>query len=129
MSSQSPILPNLSAHGLPANWPELVLLKDTTVNVSGLSGRMVLFLTRLSEVHEALFDTSLVVTSGNDGGHTTNSKHSQNKAVDIRCVELAMAQQIVFLACINLLAPGYSMAVFDERALPGASHIHIEEAG
>jgi hypothetical protein len=36
---------------------------------------------------------------------------------------------MIFLSCLSYLSIFYGMGIFDERSVPGAGHIHIEEAG
>lgn len=119
----------VTAFVFPPNWDKAIVLKDESVNVSGLSPKMVLYLSAVAAAHEALFSQPLCVTSGNDGGHAPNSKHSHWKAVDVRCTDLDRAGQLVFLLVLGYLSQAVSMAVFDERQLPGAGHFHVEEAG
>jgi hypothetical protein len=129
MSEAGHLDPGISKFALPPNWDRSIVLKDESVNVSGLSPKMILFLTACQQIHDALFATQLCVTSGNDGGHAPNSKHGHWKAVDVRCSDVAASGQIVFLVVLAYLSQAYGMAVFDERQLPGAAHFHIEEAG
>lgn len=119
----------ISGFALPPNWDRSIVLKDAAVNVSGLSAKMVLFLNTCQQVHEGLFNQPMCVTSGNDGQHAPNSKHSRWKAVDIRCSDKDRTGQMMFLQALGYLSQAYGMAVFDERQLPGAAHFHVEEAG
>jgi hypothetical protein len=119
----------ISGFTLPPNWDRAIVLKDASVNVSGLSAKMVLFLTVCQQAHDALFQTPLCVTSGNDGGHAINSKHSKWLAVDVRCSDVDASGQLLFLMVLAFLSRAYRMAVFDERQLPGAAHFHVEEVG
>jgi hypothetical protein len=119
----------VSAFALPPQWNRSIVLKDDTVNVSGISPKMVLYLASCQEVHDALFQKPLCITSGNDGGHAPNSKHSHWKAVDVRCSDVDASGQMLFLMVLGYLSRQFGMAVFDERQLPGAGHFHVEEAG
>jgi len=129
MSDAPNLDPGVSGFQLPPLWSRSIVLKDESVNVTGISAKMVTFLTDCAALHEALFFKPLCVTSGHDGQHTPGSKHSQWKAVDVRCSDLDRAGQVLFLSCLAYICTGHGMAIFDERSLPGAGHIHIEEAG
>jgi hypothetical protein len=119
----------VSGFAFPPLWPRSIVLKDKSVNVSGLSAHMVEFLGVLASLHEDLFGSALIITSGNDGEHAPHSKHSQWKAVDVRCLQMTGEEQTVFLTVLCFLSGRYRLAVFDERQLPGAGHFHVEEAG
>jgi hypothetical protein len=119
----------VSGFVLPPNWDRSIVLKDESVNVSGISAKMVAFLLTCQMLHEALFHEPLCVTSGHDGQHAPGSKHFQWKAVDVRALDVTRAGLLVFLGCLSYLCTDYGMAIFDERSLPGAGHIHVEEAG
>jgi hypothetical protein len=119
----------VSGFAFPPLWPRSIVLKDQSVNVSGLSHGMVEFLGVLADMHADLFDCPLCITSANDGQHAPHSKHSLWQAVDLRSASLDGEGQAVFLMVLCFLSRRYKMAVFDERQLPGAGHFHVEEAG
>jgi hypothetical protein len=129
MSDAPHLDPGVSAFPLPALWDSSIVLKDKSVNVSGLSPKMVEYLNACQGVHESLFIVPLCVTSGNDGGHAPHSKHSLWKAVDVRSSDVDSEGQLLFLMVLVYLSKSHGMAVFDERELPGAGHFHVEEAG
>jgi hypothetical protein len=129
MSESTHLDPGVSGFGLPTYLDRRIVLKDESVNLSGLSPKMVQFLNACEDLHDLLFEQPLCVTSGHDGQHAPGSKHFQYKAVDVRCTDVDRAGQILFLACLAYICTVHAMAIFDERALPGAGHIHIEEAG
>lgn len=129
MSNTSHLDPGVSGFVLPPLLDSSIVLKDESVNLSGLSPKMVHWLNRCQALHDALFDEPLCITSGHDGQHAPGSKHSQWKAVDLRCTNMSGAGQIVFLSCLSFISTFAGIAIFDERELPGAGHIHVEEAG
>ena len=58
-------------------------VKDSTVNIENLDPILKAALTEIEYVY-AKFHTELVITSGKDGIHGTESLHYEGKAVDLR---------------------------------------------
>ncbi len=107
--------------------PTTIELANATVNVRDTVDGLRRYLAAVAEVHFDLFDLPLVITSGNDAAHATNSKHASNKAVDIRSHDKQPEDQAIFGAILCLMAQRYAVGVFDERAL-GSPHWHVEVA-
>lgn len=96
------------------------------VNISNLDKHLADFLRWLAPIHRALFGKPLIVTSGKDGEHAVGSKHYIGKSVDVRTSDITDTQQVLLLHVLSLQVDVWSLAIFDERALPGAPHMHIE---
>src|SRR5713226_9801032 len=73
-----------------------VQLADNSVHVERLVPRMVVFVVRAGNIHSALFNKPLVLTSGNDGEHMERSAHYRNAAVDMRSRDVTPVQQQLF---------------------------------
>jgi hypothetical protein len=127
----SPLTPGGLAPGYPVVWDSRTSLyvADSSVDLSNLSAKLVVVLGRLASMHFLLFDQQLIVTHGKDGQHVASSRHYSGHAVDVRVRDKDRTQQGVFLAVLGYYVPGFGLAVFDERARPGETHLHIEEAG
>jgi hypothetical protein len=87
------------------------------------------FVTYLGLWHRLTFNKPLVITSGKDAVHAAGSLHGIGKAVDVRITDLDAGEAALFFALLAFAAPGNLVAVFDERALPGEPHIHLEYHG
>ncbi len=84
---------------------------------------------RAGEVHQVLFNSALVITSGNDGHHAAGSTHYRNEAVDLRSHDITAVQAAVFLLVLMILGQDHGVAVFDERVNPQKQHWHCEVSG
>lgn len=102
--------------------------KDTSVRTEDIDTRLVQFLNIAGAIHTTLFGKPLVVTSGNDGRHSSGSKHYQNRAVDLRSFDKDSTQQLIFGLVIAYLSPQLNLAVFDERMRDSGPHWHVEIA-
>jgi hypothetical protein len=102
---------------------------SSAVVLDGVDAHLISFAQHLAVLHKVLFGTDMVVTSGKDSIHVASSLHGQGKALDLRIKDLAPDAQMIFLALLMYAAPENNVAVFDERALPGSPHIHIEYHG
>ncbi len=126
----SPLTPG----GLAPRYPVIfesksqLYVADSSVDLSNLSPKLAVVLTRLASVHWLLFDQQMIVTHGKDGKHVPNSKHYVGKAVDVRVRDKDRTQQLTFLAVLGYFVSVFGLAVFDERARSGETHFHIEEA-
>ena len=99
------------------------------VELEGVNENLLSFAAVLDRIHQQLFATQLVITSGKDGEHTTGSYHGMGKAIDVRTSDKDGEGNMVFLTVLNYAARSMPITVFDERNLPGAPHIHIEWHG
>lgn len=90
---------------------------------------MMAFAVHIAYLHWLLFGEPLVITSGKDALHVSASMHYQGLAVDVRTSDKNESEQILFLTILAYAAPERNVTVFDERALPGEPHIHIEYHG
>lgn len=99
------------------------------VQLEGVNQNLLNFCGYLALVHRLLFSAPLVITSGKDSQHVAGSLHAEGLAVDIRTRDLAPDAQLCLLAVLNYAAPENKIAVFDERALGGEAHIHLEYHG
>ncbi len=109
--------------------PKSVQLAGPEVNLEGVADGLLAYVSRLGDVHEAIFAIPLVISSGRDGQHAPGSLHAQGRAVDLRTQDKSDAEMLVFLAVVAYSAGNFHCTVFDERALPGAPHLHIEYHG
>ena len=110
-------------------WAETdeVVLGSSSVNVSALPLFLVSFLICAGQIHRALFNKALVITSGNDGQHVHGSAHYQNKAVDLRSHDLLDDEQALFSSVLLYLSRRYKVALFDER-YTASPHWHVQTA-
>ncbi len=99
------------------------------VNLAGVSTELLTFVDHLALIHRAVFSRPLIITSGRDGVHVAGSLHAQGLAVDVRTKDLLPDEQNLLLALLAYAAPANHVAVFDERALGGDAHIHLEYRG
>lgn len=108
--------------------PQLTKASDNVI-LDGVNEKLIGYVGMLAVLHQLLFDRPLVVTSGKDSQHTAGSLHAAGRALDVRTKDKDAAELGVFMAIITFSADGNSCTVFDERALPGQEHIHIEYHG
>lgn len=113
----------------PTNWwnGTGISLASMAVDISKLDKSLADFLSSAAKVHQFLFGSPMIVTSGNDGNHVTHSAHYLNFAADIRSRDLDPEGQIIFGALLCYIASKYKICVFDERATPG-QHWHVQTA-
>jgi hypothetical protein len=104
-------------------------LASPAVKIAGVNAKLMDFVTYLALVHSVLFAEPLVITSGIDSIHVAGSLHAQGLAVDIRTRDIDADSQMLLLAILAYAAPANKVAVFDERALGGEAHIHLEYHG
>jgi hypothetical protein len=112
----------------PSGPPQYVLASPQVV-MDGVSPPLVSFIAHLGLWHSVTFGKPLVITSGKDAVHSASSLHGIGKAVDVRIKDLVPDAQMLFLAVLAYCAPENHIAVFDERALAGQEHIHLEYHG
>ena len=123
----TPVKP-IAAAAAPAP-PKYYELASPQVDVVDVLEPLMAFVEYLGLVHRVVFNKPLVVTSGKDAIHVNGSLHSQGRAVDIRTKDLLPDEQGLLLALLAYAAPANHIAVFDERALVGQEHIHLEYHG
>jgi hypothetical protein len=99
------------------------------VSLAGVKTELLTFVDHVALIHRLLFAKPLVITSGKDSVHVSGSLHAQGLAVDVRTRDLLPDEQGLLLALLAYAAPSNHVAVFDERALGGEAHIHLEWHG
>jgi len=109
--------------------PPAFELASPSVSLAGVNQSLLNFVEYLGLWHRLTFNKPLVITSGKDAIHSASSLHGVGRAVDVRTKDLDPAEQQLFLALLAFAAPGNMVAVFDERALGGEAHIHLEYHG
>lgn len=109
--------------------PQYIELSTPTVNWEGLVPDLLTFAGHLALLHQLLFAQPLVMTSAKDGQHSAGSLHAEGKAFDVRTRDKSDEANLIFMAVLSYIATGAPIAVFDERQLAGAPHIHIEWHG
>ena len=122
----------MTAQANPANIPtadQVVIPASNAVVLEGVDADLIAYAVHLGFIHWLLFGSPLVVTSGKDSVHASGSLHAQGRAIDVRTHDLDPDQELVFLNVLAYSAPARKCTIFDERALPGAAHIHIEYHG
>jgi hypothetical protein len=120
------------AKQLPDKQPSLspsLAYASAGVDCSDLDPKLVFTVRWIAQVHELLFGTQLVITSGRDGKHAPGSAHDVGKAVDVRTGDLGLDAQLMFVIVAGYIARMQGCGVFDERMLPGAPHLHLEVLG
>jgi hypothetical protein len=105
-----------------------IMRANDAVSLDGLNPILIQFLKALGPIHDGLFGTLAVITSGKDKLHVASSKHYKGDAVDLRINDKGGREQLTFLIILMELAGRYRLAVFDESFLPGQPHIHVEIA-
>jgi hypothetical protein len=117
----------------PARTPEgkepFYTLASPAVSLAGVKTELLTFVDHVALIHRLVFAKPLVITSGKDSVHVSGSLHSQGLAVDVRTRDLLPDEQGLLLALLAYAAPSNHVAVFDERALGGEAHIHLEWHG
>jgi hypothetical protein len=109
--------------------PQGVSLASVAVNVDGVNEGLWSFVCHLGLIHQLLFSKPLVITSGRDSLHSAASMHPKGDAVDVRTKDLLPDEQMLLLNVLAYAGPSSDVAVFDERALPGQEHLHLEWHG
>jgi hypothetical protein len=109
--------------------PPGVSLASLSVNVDEINAGLWNFVGHLALIHQLLFSKPLVITSGRDSVHAAGSLHAEGKAVDVRTKGLLPDEQALLLHVLAYAGPCSDVATFDERALPGQEHIHLEWHG
>ena len=120
-ATANPLPPGVLPAGVERATPAVV--------TDGLDPQLFAFLTPLGLVHLHLFDVPAVITSGRDASHSKASKHYSGKAVDLRIKHLPLQWIDTYLLVLGVFEERFGLAVFDERFLPGETHIHVEIAG
>jgi hypothetical protein len=105
-----------------------IMLASKTVAMDGLDAHLHDVAKELARMHVALFDKFLIVTSANDSVHSKGSKHYIGKALDIRSHDKSELEQALWAIVLSFVCPPHGVGVFDERALPGGAHWHLEVA-
>jgi hypothetical protein len=115
---------------MPATPPTATYeLASPSVILKGVKAELLQFVEYLGLVHRVVFNKVLVITSGRDGVHTPGSLHPPGLALDIRTTDLLPDEQGLLLSLLAYAAPANHITYFDERALPGDPHIHLEYHG
>lgn len=122
--STAPIQPS----GIPPA-DQVLLPESNDVIVDGVAPELMIYAVHLAYIHWLLFGVPLIITSGKDGKHAPGSLHYVGRALDFRTRDLAADEVLLFLLVVMYSAPARKMAVFDERALPGEPHLHVEFHG
>ena len=99
-------------------------LKSVVVNVTDLDPRLISFLAIAAPAHQVFFGKTLVITSGNDGGHSSVSAHYKNRAIDMRTFDKDNAENVVWAGYLSTIAPKLGVVIQDERAKFWSPHIH-----
>jgi hypothetical protein len=123
----TPVKP-VTAAAAPDPKPQYELAGPNVI-VAGVRRELMQFVDYLALVHRVVFSKPLVITSGIDGAHVASSMHPAGLAVDFRTKDLLPDEQGLLLALLAYAAPSNHVAVFDERALGGEAHIHLEYRG
>lgn len=121
--------PNPPAPAAPTADKPMYELAGPQVSVAGVKTELLAFVDYLALVHRVVFSRPLVITSGRDSVHVAGSLHALGLAVDVRTKDLLPDEQGLLLALLAYAAPANKIAVFDERALGGEAHIHLEYHG
>lgn len=109
--------------------PKYYELASPSVVMEGVAEPLIAFVEYLGLVHRVVFNKPLVVTSGKDSVHVAGSLHSEGRAVDVRTKDLLPDEQLLVLSLLAYAGPANKIATFDERALAGQEHIHLEYHG
>jgi hypothetical protein len=109
--------------------PPGVSLASVAVNVDGVNEGLLNFVAHLGLIHQLLFSKPLVITSAKDALHAAGSLHAEGKAVDVRTKDLLPDEQALLLHVLAYAGPSSDVATFDERALLGQEHLHLEWHG
>lgn len=102
-------------------------LKDTSVNIVGLHKAFWVRLFLLDTYWRVKLGYELIITSANDGIHSTDSKHYDGRAVDIRTwaskhngKQLEGSQRAMVLAKVVAIMGSDFLVIGEE------DHIHIQ---
>jgi len=104
----------------------LIIKNDSTVDLSKLDGRILLFMAAAGSVHQALFHRPLIITSGRDSAHAAFSKHSEGRAVDCGLQDLESDAVPVWLAVCWYICTRAGCGLFYEFAGTPEEHFHVE---
>ena len=97
------------------------------VNIEKLCDQIIEILPTLSQAFKKVADAPLIITSGNDGRHTSNSKHYSNMALDLRVKHLSRSEaKRVYQELRKNLDSSYRL-IYNQ---PGHyDHIHVDYSG
>lgn len=99
------------------------------VVLEGVNPKLIGWAQHAALIHKTLFGIDMVITSGRDSQHVAGSLHAEGLALDIRTHDLSADAQLLWLLILCYAGEPNDVCVFDERALPGAPHIHVEYHG
>lgn len=122
--STAPVEPS----GIPPA-DQVLLPESNEVVIDGVAPELMQYAVHLAYLHWLLFGAPLIITSGKDGKHAPGSLHYVGCALDFRTRDMAPDEALLFFMAVLYSAPARKMAVFDERALPGEPHLHVEYHG
>jgi hypothetical protein len=108
---------------------QILLPASNEVSIDGVHPDLISYAVHLAYIHWLLFGKPLIITSGKDGKHVAGSLHAQGRALDFRTRDLEADEELVFFQVLAFSAVGRKCGVFDERAVPGGAHIHVEYHG
>lgn len=94
-------------------------LKDTSVNLVGMDGRLWIAALAFDEVLRRDYASELVITSAHDGKHMDGSLHYVGRAIDVRTWACKGHENDVIAKVKAKVGPGYDIVV-------EADHIHCE---
>lgn len=108
---------------------EVLTTESGAVVLDGVYPSLLTFAAQLAYLHFLLFGLPLVITSGKDGAHVSNSLHNVGRALDFRTHDKSDQENQVFLSILAWAAPLQTCRVFDERVGEGGAHLHLEYHG
>jgi len=127
MSTSTP--PSPAPPNTPAPAQPHYELASPKVVLAGVNEKLLNFVDYLALVHRVVFNKPLVITSGKDAIHVAGSLHAEGRAIDFRTRDLEELEQMLLMSLLAYAGPANHIACFDERALVGQEHIHVEYHG
>lgn len=103
-------------------------LAGPQVILEGVTPKLLQFVEHVGLVHQLIFGSPLVITSGRDS-HSPGDVHMRGEAVDVRTVDKDAEGVLLFLLILAYAATAVAIAYMDERNGAGGPHIHIEWRG
>ena len=104
-----------------------VAIKSNRVDIDSLHPAMAPVIRAVAVAADRLGLPRPVITSGNDGGHGSNSLHYADRALDFRGNNITDAQGAALRDAVReILGPGYDILFETFPTNPANDHLHVE---
>jgi RHS repeat-associated protein len=126
VSSNSSSSSSDSSSSSSSSLPEGVTKKSDSVKIDNLDSKISDKLTDIKTVFNDKGVSKVVITSGNDGKHGTNSLHYTDKAIDLRTNSLTDTKQQELADAVQTKVGDELQVISEHFETKSNNHIHIE---